>query len=104
MRLTTSCLVFFSGDVTDSKPQPLQLGRADALNARSQQILEVVGILDELLSQGLKCNSEWPGAGAEQRDKLTGYGKRAPYLPMESSRHAEATGGSSCRTCTTRTS
>lgn len=43
---------------TETKPQPLQLGRADALNARSQQVLEVVGILDELLAQGLKCNSK----------------------------------------------
>ncbi|KAM0485567.1 hypothetical protein ACHAPX_001555 [Trichoderma viride] len=43
--------------VLETKPQPLQLGRADALNARSQQVLEVVGILDELLAQGLKCNT-----------------------------------------------
>ncbi|WEW55603.1 hypothetical protein PRK78_001034 [Emydomyces testavorans] len=50
-RLGTSVLVL------DAKPQPLQLGRADALNARSQQYLEVVGILDELISQGIKCNT-----------------------------------------------
>ncbi|KMU75794.1 FAD monooxygenase [Coccidioides immitis RMSCC 3703] len=43
--------------VLDAKPQPLQLGRADALNARSQQYLEIVGILDDLISQGLKCNT-----------------------------------------------
>lgn len=46
-----------SSPATETKPQPLQLGRADALNARSQQVLEVVGILDELLAKGLKCNS-----------------------------------------------
>lgn len=43
--------------MSDGKPEPLQLGRADALNARTQQYLEVVGILDELLPQGLKCNT-----------------------------------------------
>ncbi|RYP07592.1 hypothetical protein DL765_009093 [Monosporascus sp. GIB2] len=32
------------------------IGRADALNARTQQYLEVVGILDELLPKGIKCN------------------------------------------------
>ncbi|KAH0593056.1 hypothetical protein MHUMG1_09303 [Metarhizium humberi] len=50
-RLGASVLVF------DTKPQPLQLGRADALNARSQQILTIVGILDDLLAQGVKCNT-----------------------------------------------
>jgi 2-polyprenyl-6-methoxyphenol hydroxylase-like FAD-dependent oxidoreductase len=43
--------------ITDAKPQSLDLGRADALNARTQQYLTVVGILDELLPLGLKCNS-----------------------------------------------
>ncbi|EEP78012.1 conserved hypothetical protein [Uncinocarpus reesii 1704] len=43
--------------VLDAKPQALQLGRADALNARSQQYFEVVGILDDLISQGIKCNT-----------------------------------------------
>ncbi|KAH8883578.1 FAD binding domain-containing protein [Thozetella sp. PMI_491] len=43
--------------IVDAKPGPLDLGRADALNARTQQYLEVVGILDELLPQGLKCNT-----------------------------------------------
>lgn len=41
----------------DEKPSTLELGRADALNARTQQYFEVAGILDELLPQGLKCNS-----------------------------------------------
>lgn len=41
----------------DAKSGPLELGRADALNARTQQYLEIVGILDELLPQGLKCNT-----------------------------------------------
>lgn len=45
--------------IIDSKPSTLELGRADALNARTQQYLEVVGVLDELLPQGLKCNSEF---------------------------------------------
>ena len=42
----------------DAKSGPLDLGRADALNARTQQYFEVVGILDELIPDGLKCNSK----------------------------------------------
>ncbi|KZL69900.1 FAD monooxygenase [Colletotrichum tofieldiae] len=41
----------------DSKQGPLELGRADALNARTQQYLEVVGILDDLIPQGITCNT-----------------------------------------------
>lgn len=43
---------------SDAKSGPLDLGRADALNARTQQYFEVVGILDELIPDGLKCNSK----------------------------------------------
>ncbi|CEI60368.1 hypothetical protein FVEN_g6516 [Fusarium venenatum] len=43
--------------VLDEKPCSLELGRADALNARTQQYFEVAGILDELLTDGLKCNT-----------------------------------------------
>ncbi|KAI2619768.1 FAD binding domain-containing protein [Hypomontagnella submonticulosa] len=43
--------------VIDAKSGPLEVGRADALNARTQQYLEVVGILDELLPLGIKCNT-----------------------------------------------
>ncbi|KAF4968848.1 hypothetical protein FSARC_3814 [Fusarium sarcochroum] len=43
--------------VLDEKPSTLELGRADALNARTQQYFEVGGILDELLPGGLKCNT-----------------------------------------------
>ncbi|KAI5861029.1 FAD binding domain-containing protein [Durotheca rogersii] len=43
--------------VIDEKAGPLDLGRADALNARTQQYLEVVGILQDLLPLGLKCNT-----------------------------------------------
>ncbi|RYP51885.1 hypothetical protein DL768_002853 [Monosporascus sp. mg162] len=32
------------------------IGRADALNARTQQYLEIVGVLDGLLPKGIKCN------------------------------------------------
>ncbi|KAI1028281.1 hypothetical protein LB505_013377 [Fusarium chuoi] len=44
--------------VLDEKPCSLELGRADALNARTQQYFEVAGILDELLPDGLRCNSK----------------------------------------------
>jgi phenol 2-monooxygenase len=43
--------------VLDAKPQSLEFGRADALNARTQQYLEVANLLDELLPQGLECNT-----------------------------------------------
>ncbi|CAM1507717.1 Fc.00g045650.m01.CDS01 [Cosmosporella sp. VM-42] len=43
--------------VLDEKPAILKAGRADALNARTQQYFEVAGILDELLPRGLKCNT-----------------------------------------------
>ncbi|KAJ0124264.1 fad monooxygenase [Diaporthe amygdali] len=43
--------------IVDAKSGPLDLGRADALNARTQQYFEVVGILDELIPQSLKCNT-----------------------------------------------
>ncbi|KAI1212016.1 FAD binding domain-containing protein [Annulohypoxylon truncatum] len=43
--------------IIDAKPGPLEVGRADALNARTQQYLEVVGILNELLPLGIKCNT-----------------------------------------------
>ena len=64
---------------TDAKPGPLELGRADALNARTQQYLEVVGILDDLLPKGLKCNSKILIEGSarvrSQRRYLIGHSK-----------------------------
>ncbi|KAF4308253.1 putative FAD binding domain containing protein [Botryosphaeria dothidea] len=43
--------------IADKAPTSLPVGRADALNARSQQTLEVVGVLDKLEPKGLKCNT-----------------------------------------------
>ncbi|KAF2137130.1 uncharacterized protein K452DRAFT_302277 [Aplosporella prunicola CBS 121167] len=43
--------------IADKAPTSLPVGRADALNARSQQTLEVVGVLDKLEPRGLKCNT-----------------------------------------------
>ena len=43
---------------TDKATGPLQVGRAGALNARTQEIFELAGILDELEEKGLKCDSE----------------------------------------------
>ncbi|KAI1483497.1 FAD binding domain-containing protein [Daldinia eschscholtzii] len=43
--------------IIDAKSGPLEVGRADALNARTQQYLEVVGILNKLLPLGIKCNT-----------------------------------------------
>lgn len=36
----------------------MELGRADALNARTQQYFEVVGVLKALRSKGIECNSK----------------------------------------------
>ncbi|KAI0169582.1 FAD binding domain-containing protein [Hypoxylon sp. FL1284] len=46
-----------SVSVIDEKTASLPVGRADALNARTQQYLEVAGILDELLPKGIQCNT-----------------------------------------------
>ncbi|KAM4063528.1 FAD binding domain-containing protein [Hirsutella rhossiliensis] len=43
--------------VGDAKPRSLELGRADALNARTQQYFEVAKILEDLLPLGLKCST-----------------------------------------------
>ncbi|KAJ3492995.1 hypothetical protein NLG97_g5014 [Lecanicillium saksenae] len=43
--------------VVDAKQASLDLGRADALNARTQQYLEVADLLSELLPQGITCNT-----------------------------------------------
>ncbi|KAH8651432.1 FAD binding domain-containing protein [Xylariales sp. PMI_506] len=52
-----ACQLGVSVSVIDAKPQSLDLGRADALNARTQQYLEVVGILDGLRAKGIECNT-----------------------------------------------
>lgn len=43
--------------VVDKSDGPLQVGRADALNARTLQLLEVVNLFDELYPLGLPCNT-----------------------------------------------
>ncbi|KAM0324903.1 hypothetical protein ACHAQA_007869 [Verticillium albo-atrum] len=55
--------------ILDAKPAPLALGRADALNARTQQYLEVVGILDELLPEGITCNTSSTFADGEFKSR-----------------------------------
>ncbi|KAI9172557.1 Aromatic hydroxylase fmpF [Paramyrothecium foliicola] len=55
--------------ILDAKPRSLEFGRADALNARTQQYLEVAGLLDELLSQGLKCNTSSTFADGEFKSR-----------------------------------
>lgn len=46
-----------SAAIIEKRDGPLVVGRADALNARTQQTLEAVKILDDLLPLGLKCNT-----------------------------------------------
>lgn len=43
--------------ILDKSEGPLQVGRADALNARTLQLFEIVGLFDELYPQGLPCNT-----------------------------------------------
>ncbi|OAA51544.1 FAD binding domain containing protein [Metarhizium rileyi] len=55
--------------IVDGKPGPLELGRADALNARTQQYLEVAKLLDGLLSVGLQCNTSSTFAEGEFKSR-----------------------------------
>src|SRR3989338_5352106 len=41
----------------DRTEGPLQVGRADALNARTLQLMHVAGLFEELYSQGKTCNT-----------------------------------------------
>lgn len=43
--------------IIDKSSAPLEVGRADALNARTLQLLEVAGLFDELYPLGLPCNT-----------------------------------------------
>ncbi|MGZ3775047.1 MAG: FAD-binding protein [Pseudobdellovibrionaceae bacterium] len=43
--------------VIDKSDRPLEVGRADALNARTLQLLEVVDLFDELYPLGKTCNT-----------------------------------------------
>ncbi|MBS1961797.1 MAG: FAD-binding protein [Bdellovibrionales bacterium] len=43
--------------VVDKSEGPLEVGRADALNARTLQLLEVAGLFDELYPLGKPCNT-----------------------------------------------
>ncbi|MBN6040319.1 FAD-binding protein [Amycolatopsis sp. 195334CR] len=49
--------------IADKTPGPLRTGRADALNARSLQLLEIVGLFDDLYPLGKTCDtsSVWSG-------------------------------------------
>lgn len=43
--------------IADRSAGPLEKGRADALNARSLQLLDLAGLFDELYPQGKPCNT-----------------------------------------------
>lgn len=43
--------------IVDRSVAPLQVGRADALNARTLQLLQIVGLFDELYPDGKPCNT-----------------------------------------------
>ncbi|MBC7691118.1 MAG: FAD-binding protein [Methylotenera sp.] len=58
--LMCACLAQLCGlrtVVLDQSDGPLQVGRADALNARSLQLLEIVGLFKELYPLGKTCNT-----------------------------------------------
>lgn len=44
-------------EIFDKKSEPLQLGRADALNARTLQLLNHLNLLDPLWKRGQPCNT-----------------------------------------------
>lgn len=44
--------------IFDKKSGPIEKGRADALNARSIQFLEILDLLEPLWQKGKQCNSE----------------------------------------------
>ncbi|BBM83730.1 FAD-binding protein [Candidatus Uabimicrobium amorphum] len=43
--------------IFDKSEEPLQVGRADALNARTLQLMELVDLFDELYPLGKQCNT-----------------------------------------------
>ena len=43
--------------IIDKSNGPLEVGRADALNARTLQLFEVVDLFDEIYPLGKKCNT-----------------------------------------------
>jgi len=51
--------------IIDKTAGPLEVGRADALNARTLQLLEIAGLFDELYPRGKICNtsSVWSNGG-----------------------------------------
>lgn len=55
--------------IIDKSAEPLQVGRADALNARTLQLMEVINAFDELYPQGKPCNtsSVWSNGGFVSR-------------------------------------
>ncbi|MBY0371771.1 FAD-binding protein [bacterium] len=55
--------------VLDKSAEPLRVGRADALNARTLQLLEIAGLFDDLYPLGKICNtsSVWAGGGFVSR-------------------------------------
>lgn len=55
--------------IIDKSEEPLQVGRADALNGRTLQLLEIAGIFDELYPLGKPCNtsSVWKDGAFQSR-------------------------------------
>ncbi|KKA28491.1 hypothetical protein TD95_003223 [Thielaviopsis punctulata] len=65
--------------ILDSKEASLVVGRADALNARTQQNLELVGILDELLPEGITCNTSSTFANGQFTSRQSHWWNSLPY-------------------------
>lgn len=55
--------------IFDKSEGPLEVGRADALNARTLQLFEIVGLFGQLYPQGKACNtsSVWANGGFVSR-------------------------------------
>ncbi|KAF2997563.1 hypothetical protein E8E13_001310 [Curvularia kusanoi] len=76
--------------ILDAKEGPLKVGGADAITARTQQYLEVVGngeashkkdagILEELLNRGVKCNTSTTYADGEFTSRQSKWWNGIPH-------------------------
>ncbi|KAK7947914.1 uncharacterized protein PG986_008800 [Apiospora aurea] len=62
-----------SVSVIDEKPSTLPFGRADGLNARTQQYLQIAKVLYDLQSKGVKCNTSSTFANGEFQSRQSSW-------------------------------
>ncbi|KAK8094773.1 FAD binding domain-containing protein [Apiospora hydei] len=62
-----------SVSVIDEKPSTLPAGRADGLNARTQQYLQIAKVLYDLQPKGVKCNTSSTFANGEFQSRQSSW-------------------------------